>query len=309
MKRYRWTLHEPLPIHQPLSACIGYFDGIHIGHQALIQEAIAHANSEHLCSALITFDPDPWVVLRGMTHVPHITTLEQRQSIAEALGIEVWITIAFTRELADLPWQEFIAEVLLPCQVRHLTCGFDFSFGRRGEGKPTDLLSDARFVTHVIASVNQCDEKISSTRIVAAIEAGRMEEATQLLGRPYTVSTTVIHGNHIGHSLGFPTANLDLYDTYIMPAVGVYSGYVTLEHAIHPAMINVGYNPTCNRRERISVEVHILDFDADLYGQCLTVSFKRKLRDEIRFASKEELIEQLRQDVQTVARDFERSHD
>lgn len=298
-----------MPIEQPLSACIGYFDGIHIGHQALIKKAIMHAKNERLCSALITFDPDPWVVLRGMTHVPHITTLQQRQSIAEALGIEVWITIAFTKELADLRWQDFISEVLLRCQVHHLTCGFDFSFGRRGEGKPADLLADPRFVTHVIASVNQHDEKISSTRIVAAIEAGRMEEVTQLLGRPYTVSTTVIHGNHIGHSLGFPTANLDLYDTYIIPAIGVYSGYVTIDDMTHPAMINVGYNPTCNQRERISVEVHILHFDADLYGQCLTVSFIRKLRDEIRFASKEELIEQLWHDVQTVAQDFEMSHD
>lgn len=281
---------------RPLCACIGYFDGIHIAHQELMLQAKQCAQKNGAYSAVISFDPDPWCVLKDIRDIAHITTKEERIAFVEKLGIDKYIFLSFTKELSALSPREFEQSILCGMNVSTLVCGFDFHYGHYGKGNIETLRNQQDFKIEVVSEVDFENEKISSTRIEKAIENGHMALVESMLGRPYSMSGEVIDGDKIGRKLGFPTANLKLNDLYVLPLQGVYYGLSEVDGIQHPSIINVGYNPTLNQQDSIRIEAHLLDFEGDLYHKTMRVSFIERLREEKRFSSKDELIEQLRKD-------------
>lgn len=288
---------------RPLCACIGYFDGIHIAHQELMLQAIKKAKEKGAYSAVISFDPDPWCVLKGISEIAHITTKEERIAFVENLGIDKYIFLSFTKELSALSPRDFEQLILCAMNVDTLVCGFDFHYGHFGKGNIETLAQQQDFQVEVINEVDYENEKISSTRIEQAIASGQMSLVETMLGRPYSISGEVVDGAKIGRQLGFPTANLKLDDFYVFPMQGVYYGLSEVEGVQYPSIINVGFNPTLNQQESLRIETHLLDFNQDLYHKKIRVYFKERLRAEKRFASSSELIEQLAID-QANARNF-----
>jgi riboflavin kinase/FMN adenylyltransferase len=281
-----------------LAACIGYFDGLHLGHQQLISKTIELANENGLASALITFEPDPWVVLRELTSIEHINSLAQRKTIVDNLGIDIWISIAFTKELANLKPDAFINDVLIALGVNELVCGFDFTFGSFGQGD-TKLLGECHeFNTTVIDPVLKDEVKISSTLIEENIRKGNLSLVRELLSRPYTLISEVIHGRNRGEEIGFATANIDVNGTYVVPKTGVYAGVVNYDGEKYVSVVNVGHNPTFNERTNISIECHLLDFSGDLYGKTIEVEFYEFIRDERKFDNVEALTYQIKKDIE-----------
>lgn len=282
-----------------ITACIGFFDGLHLGHQALIRKVIAIAKETGTESALITFSPDPWTVLNKRSKVNHITPIKDKLQIAKDLGLDHFITIHFDETTMALSPQEFIEKVLLRINVKHLVVGADFRFGHKGAGDVSVLqdYGSVFFDTHVVAIDTDNDEKIGSTQITQAILKGDMEHVTKLLGRPYHVSGLVVPGKQQGRKIGFPTANIDVVDEYVMPAGGIYVGHIWIDGISHQAVLNIGYNPTFNTNTYVSVESYILDFNEDIYGKHVKQTFLVRLREEIKFDSIDALVEQMNQDV------------
>lgn len=288
---------------QPLAACIGYFDGIHKGHQKLI-EKVLEICSDHDCEpALITFEPDPWVILKGIKDVCHITPMEHRKEIGASLGIKKWIILDFDRYMAQISPEQFHEDILKRLQVKHLVCGNDFHYASKGSGSIATLSDCEDFELHVIEPVLDQSERISSTQIEQYIQLGKMQECKKQMGRLYAMRGIICKGNQMGRKYGYPTANLKLEDAYIIPKKGVYAGYVEHLKRYYPAIINIGNNPSFNYTQKTSIEAHILDFNQDLYGQRCTFHFEAYLRDEVRFDGMDGLAKQLKKD-EAIARNI-----
>lgn len=287
-------------INIPVVACIGYFDGLHVGHQKLLARTVELSKEYHCETAMITFDPDPWVVIRGMQKVKHITTMRQRINKAVELGMDNIILLDFTRDMSEMDPMDFLNKVLGSLQLKALVCGFDFHFGYRGSGDAAFLQENAPFAVHVIEPVEDNMGKISSTRISRCILEGRIEEANAMLGYPYSLEGKIVHGKHRGSGMGFPTANIQYDSEYLLPKNGVYAAMAEVEHKRYQAMVNVGINPTFDDIDHISVEANLLDFSADLYGKWMRLDFAHFMRSEMKFKSKENLIMQLEQDCRNV---------
>ena len=289
----------------PVVACIGYFDGMHKGHQALVNATIEKAKELGVESGLITFDPDPWVTLRNEKDVKHITPLQQRINIAVELGIKNIFILNFTKEMAALSPLDFI-KVLDSCNIKALICGFDYHYGQFGKGDIESLKRDADFEVVVIDAVNDNEGKISSTRITNLIEEGEVHKAEELLGYAYRVEGYVVHGNAKGRTIGYPTANVSVPSEYLEPKGGVYACFALIDGKKYKAMVNIGHNPTFNYTETMSLEAYILDFSGDLYDKRLKISFKYYLRPEKKFKYVGNLKMQLEQDefaVRTLLRE------
>jgi len=290
--------HEDvLTFDQAMVACIGYFDGFHLGHQTLFNKTLVLAKEKGILSAMISFEPDPWTVLQKQLIVKHLTTIQDRRMMAEKMGFDVWIVIEFNETMASMSHVEFI-ERLRNVSIQDLVCGFDFKFGAKGKGDIPYLRqieSDA-FHVHVCEEYQIQHEKVSTTRIKKALSEGRIELANQLLGRPFELHGVVIKGKQIGRKIGYPTANLSLHKEYFTPKYGVYVGYVQLDHLNYQAMISVGKNPTVKEDDFISVEGHILDFDRDIYDCSVRFQFLHYLRPEEKYSSLEGLIDQIKID-------------
>lgn len=279
----------------PVVACIGYFDGMHKGHQALVKATIDKANELNVESALITFDPDPWVTIKGMKDVKHITPLQQRINLAVEFGIKNVFILNFTKEMAALSPIDFI-KVLDSCNIQALICGFDYHYGQFGKGNIESLRKDADFEVIVVDAISDSEGKISSTRITQLIEEGNVHKAEELLGYAYRVEGTVIHGKGKGRTIGYPTANVKMPDEYLEPKSGVYACFVLIDGEKYKAMVNIGHNPTFNYTKTMSVEAYILDYTGDLYDKRLKISFKYYLRPEKKFQYVGNLKLQLEQD-------------
>lgn len=300
-------LGQPIVVPNKIAACIGYFDGFHVGHQGLFQATLEAAKKHHLYSAIITFDPDPWIVLKGMEQMTHISSLQDRARWALEFGFDYFVLIQFTKDLAALSPEQFVQDILTPLSINHLVCGFDFRFGAKGQGTANWLKNyqGGSFAVQEVPEITYEGTKISSTRITAEIEQGNMELVTKLLSRPYQVEGCVIPGRQQGRKIGFPTANVKLKDFYMIPKGGVYIGEVVYDQQQYQAMINIGYNPTFNNSETISIEVYILDFHKMIYGELLQVRFLKYLRTELRFESVEALIDRMKVDEQETRTYFE----
>lgn len=284
---------------QEIAACIGFFDGIHLGHQKLINETIAIAKDKEIASALITFDPDPWTVINQQNHVKHLTPIKDKIRLLSQTGIDQLIIVKFDQAFSKLTPQEFIENILIPLNVQDLICGADFKFGHKGQGDVAYLKNHGRlfFETHVLDLEKEDKEKLGTTQIVQSILKGDLKQAKTMLGRDYKISGYVKQGNRAGTKIGFPTANLDVIDEYVIPKVGVYAGYVEVMGKRYPSVVNIGYNPTFNHSERLSIESHILGFNEIIYGELVHQYFVEYLRDELDFGSIEALVDAMHDDV------------
>lgn len=280
------------------SCCIGYFDGLHTGHQALLENCIRIAKSKSIQSGLITFEPDPWKIFFPSKVCKHITTLQDRITLAHSMGIDIVYVITFSKEFAALDVQSFHS-ILEKMHVKDLTCGFDFKYAKKNTGNVETLKEQNIFSVSIIDSVNKKNEKISSSRIEPLILSGKVDVANDLLGYLYSIEGTVEHGFKRGSTLlQFPTANLKPNPDYLIPSNGVYAGFVSVQGVMYPCMINVGNNPTFKNKS-ITIEANIFDFDQDIYGLNVRFFFAKKTRNEIRFENISCLKKQLTKDILT----------
>lgn len=285
-------------------AAFGFFDGVHQGHQAVIKHAVNIAKTENKQSAVFTFHPHPSVVLKQSNEeVQYITTMEEKKKIIAELGVDRLYVITFNQELSQLSPKQFIEHFIVNLHIDHVVAGFDFSFGHKGAGNMNNITSFGfdQFTTTVIEKVELQEEKVSSTKIRLALQQGNVKEVNELLGRVYTASGTVVTGDKRGRLLGFPTANVQVPEHKLLPKQGVYA--VRLEHqgTVYDGMANLGVKPTFIQGElRPTLEVFIFDFDQDIYGNEVTVSFYDYVRAEQKFSGVEEIKEQLQKDEQAI---------
>ncbi len=290
---------------EKIVSAIGFFDGLHLGHMKLVDEVIHIANKKGYKKALMTFDHHPLYVLGKIDTEYHITSMDDRIHLLEEKGIDYLFIICFTKEVSQTSYKDFIKRYLLNLHIVHVVCGFDFHFGSKNEGDCFKLKDHdpSLLQVSIIDEVLYQEKKVSSTRLREAIEEGNMELTTILLGRHYTIHGEVIEGRKIGRQLGFPTANID-YSSYLLPKRGVYAVYVFINHKKYLGMCNIGYNPTVGILPQKSVEVNIFDFDEDIYGIDISLSFLKMIRGEWHFQTKEELIRQLNKDKKSIKDNF-----
>ena len=282
---------------------IGNFDGVHIGHQALFHEAIEKAEAIGGTSVAMTFDPHPLRVMKQNNHPPLITLFEQKSELIERTGIDVLICVPFTHEFAAQSAEQFVRDLLVQkIGMKAIVVGQDYSFGKNRQGD-LDLLKSFGpeygfevIVAGWIKSARALAERISSTRIRQLVTDGRMEQAEKMLGRNYQIRGKVVAGRDRGGKLlGIPTANINLHDE-LCPKTGIYAVTVECEGKQHRGVANIGYSPTFEDHE-FTVEVHILDFSANIYGKQIRVNFIKRIRDEIKFSNISELIDQIKLDI------------
>ncbi|QED47588.1 bifunctional riboflavin kinase/FAD synthetase [Cytobacillus dafuensis] len=297
-----------------LAMALGYFDGVHLGHQKVILQAKAVAEEKGYKSAVMTFDPHPSVVLgKSERHVEYITPLKDKINIMSSLGIDYLYVVNFSREFANLLPQEFVDQYLIELNVQHVIAGFDYSYGRMGKGTMETLLFHSRnkFAYTVVPKLSSNDdEKVSSTLIRSLIHEGKMDKIPSILGRSYTTTGTVIHGDKRGRTIGFPTANIDLLGEYLIPPIGVYCVRLFVDGIWYEGVCNIGYKPTFNNElsQKPSIEVHIFNFDQDIYGQEVTVEWHLHLRKEQKFSGIKELIAQIEKDKKKALDYFDKNN-
>lgn len=300
MKVHIFDLANPITLDTPITACIGYFDGLHIGHQKLIEHVLCIAKESNTIPALITFDPDPWVVLHHLQaeEMRHITPMKHRIEIGESLGLQEWIILKFKEDMAHISYEDFHRKVLQPLRIHTLVCGFDFHYAHKGEGDIHTLRKQDQILINVVEEVSSDHRKISSSYIEDLIQSGDVEQATRMMGRCYEMRGRVKRGNHMGTGNGYPTANLAWEVDYLVPKQGVYTGSVQVAGTWYKAIMNVGHNPTFNYQEQMSIEAHILDFNEMIYDQEIRFRFHQFLRGEQKFSGPDALIVQLTNDEQ-----------
>lgn len=267
---------------------IGKFDGVHRGHQHLIQSLLKAAKDRQLASVVITLHPNPLVVLRPDTPVTYLCTLAERLTLLQSLGVDRVGTLSFTPELSQLSAREFVSLLMDELQMKLLFVGPDLALGRRREGDTSVLrvLGETMGFELVVAEPLQEDQrKVGSSAVRQALAAGEMEEVSHLLGRPYVLSGPVVQGEKRGRTLGFPTANLAVPRTLALPAFGVYVTRVFTGGQSYLASTNIGIRPTFDDGEQPTVEAYLLDFEGDLYGQDMRLEVLHRLRGEARFDS------------------------
>lgn len=283
---------------------IGTFDGLHLGHQDLLKRLVRRAWQTYRLSAVVTFDPHPRAVLSGPNNVVCLTTTADKIALFEQWGLDLLVILPFTLELARTSARDFMQMLIQHLRMTELWVGWDFALGRGREGNVPALkkLSEAMgFQVHVIAPVSEGDVVISSTHIRNLLSAGRVAEAAEMLGRYYRVTGRVVPGVGRGKALGFPTANLQVSPQCAVPRSGVYAAYATVHNRRYLAAVNIGARPTFTQNPaggaESTIEVHLLDFDGDLYGEEITVQFVERLRDERRFPDADALRAQIARDV------------
>jgi riboflavin kinase/FMN adenylyltransferase len=282
---------------------IGNFDGVHIGHQALFHEVIEKADALKGTAIAMTFEPHPMRVLKKNNNPPLITLYEQKAELIERSGMDVLICVPFTKEFATLTAEAFIKELLIETiGMKAIVVGEDYSFGKNREGNIAFLKSYANqldyevIVAEWIKATRDVPDRISSTRVRNLVMAGEIETARKMLGRHYQIRGLVVKGRDRGGKLlGIPTANINLQDE-LCPKTGIYA--VTVEHQsrLFKGVANIGYSPTFSDNE-FTVEVHILDFNDNIYDQKIRVNFIERIRDEKKFGGITELKDQIHQDI------------
>ena len=285
----------------PYSLAVGFFDGVHLGHQQVINRAIEHAKEKGIKSAVMTFDPHPSIVLGGRNEkVFYITPLEQKIEKLKALGVDTVFVVNFTSDFAKLSPEDFVQFFIKDLHVVHVTAGFDFSFGAFGKGNMELMqqLGGPDFDVTVVDKFEQDADKVSSTRIRKALQDGDMELAHHLLGRPFEVPGIVVHGDKRGRTLGFPTANVQHVEGSFVPSTGVYAVKILVQNEWLDGVCNVGYKPTFNdpNYKQLSIEVNIFNFDKNIYGEQVVVAWYKRIRSEQKFSGVEALIAQIEQD-------------
>ena len=304
---------------QSCAATIGFFDGVHQGHQYLLRRLVDEARQAGLLSCVITFDRHPRQVLQTDYCPRLLTTFEERKELLAQTGIDLCVILPFSSEMATLSARDFMKDILLErIGVKRLYIGYDHRFGhnrsegfedyvRYGEEMGMEVLQNDAFVLSPSTDEEVEQQSVSSSSIRKALLQGNVDQARMLLGYPYFLSGKVVDGEHEGRKMGFPTANIDVTcKEKLLPAPGAYVVEVNIEgeEKALPGMMNIGTRPTFGENN-LSLEVHVLDYSGNLYGKMLTVAFLQRLREEHRFVSTEELREQLMSDAQQVRTYFQ----
>lgn len=284
---------------QPTYLALGSFDGVHRGHQAILRSMAAAAEEAGVRSAVITFFPHPKRVLLNLPERYYINSLDERLALIADQGVDLVIAHPFNEQVRNIRAVAFVDQLLERLDMRQIWGG-NFSFGYKKEGDK-ELLQrlgpQKGFSLQLVNTMEKWDgELVSSSRVRESLVAGDMVDVNGCLGRPYALSGIVVKGDQRGRTIGFPTANLALWDELLLPANGVYATFVTVNGDIYMGATNVGVRPTINGGKRV-VEAHLLDFDGNLYGQTIKVSFIKRIRSEQKFSGLPELKAQIKADV------------
>ena len=281
---------------------LGFFDGVHLGHGALLRRAVEEAKKRGCESAVFTFDRPPKEVITGVP-CPLINSPEDRAALVKRLyGIDEMLMVPFDDEMRTTPWDRFVTDILVGRYgAVHLVAGHDHHFGHKNQGSPELLrekCGELGLGCDIIPAVTIGGVTVSSTHIRKLLEEGDVETARAFLGHPHVLTQTVGHGRQLGRTIGIPTANLVAPPHVLLPKRGVYAAKITLpDGRAFGGVTNVGVRPTVNNGQDVTVEPWILDFDGDLYGQAIRVEFYRRLRDERKFESLEALKSQIETDA------------
>jgi riboflavin kinase/FMN adenylyltransferase len=284
------------------AVALGTFDGVHVGHRRVIGSALERARAGGFVSAVVTFDPHPLHVLRPEEPPRLLTDTDRKIELVAELGVDEAVVIPFTADFAQQSAETFCERVLAgTLGVRSVSVGANFRFGHGAAGDAALLAARPEFETNVVELVQQGGESISSSRIRDLLSAGDVAAAAALLGAPYTLAGVVVEGDRRGRELGMPTANVQPRAGVVVPAAGIYAVTVATGAKRTPGAASIGVRPTFAGDGDVRVEVHLIGFDGDLYGRSLQLSFLERLRDEVRFDSAGELVEQMRKDVERAA--------
>lgn len=277
---------------------LGFFDGVHIGHQKLIKEARIIADEKDLPLMVLTFDRHPKEVYAGVKDFEYLNTPEEKAYEMSKIGVDYLVILKFTPEFSQLAPQAFVDEIILGLKADTVVAGFDYSYGPKDVANMENLpaFAKGRFDIKVVPKQIFAGKKIGSTEIRQAVKSGNLRLATELLGHPYLTNGKVVHGFRNGHKLGFPTANLELAWPKVLPKIGVYATMTQVGDSWYQSMTSVGYNVTFNDEKKIYIESNIFDFDQDIYGQQITIAWYKYLRGEEKFADMAALSEQLKLD-------------
>ena len=286
---------------RPCGVTIGVFDGVHRGHQHLVGVLLDRARAEGLATVALTFNPHPRTVLRPGTAVTYLTSLEERVELLQGLGLDSVGVLAFTSELAQLSAEEFLSLLVQELEMRLLVVGPDFALGRNRAGTigvMRQIGERLGFRVDVAPLLAEADEKVGSSAIRQALAVGDVGRVGRLLGRPFSLRGPVVAGDRRGRTLGFPTANIAIGLDRALPAYGIYVTRAYLRENMYESCTSIGIRPTFDVEPRPVVESYLLDFDEEIYGQELRIDLLQRLRGEERFASVEELIAQMRRDIE-----------
>lgn len=288
----------------PVVVGLGTFDGMHLGHQALLADAVRIAGEQGGRAAAITFDPHPLAVIAPPPEPFLLTTIEERLGLIASLGNDLTLVVRFDEQFRQIGAQEWMELLLRHVRMSDLVCGSNYTFGR-DRGGNVDLLrgwADSKGVrVHVVPPVHVGGALVSSTLIRRLLRSGDVAEAARYLGRWYTLRGTVQRGNARGQKLGFPTANLAPPEEKLIPGIGIYAAMARTERGTHQAAVSIGTRPTFGPGTLV-VEAYLLDFTGDLYGEDLELQFVQRLRDELAFSSEAALVRQIRDDVEETRR-------
>jgi riboflavin kinase/FMN adenylyltransferase len=296
--------NELKPGNRKVCLAIGFFDGVHLGHQQIIRQTIADARQHDAAALVLTFDRHPNAIVAPGRVPPLIYSLPQKLRAIESLGVDHLLLVCFDKKFSEQSGEVFVRGLARDLgSIQSISVGADFVFGHKRSGDVAllkKLGGEIGFSVHGLAAVSLDGRTVSSTRIREAIRAGKLDGASQMLGRPYAIAGRVIEGDKLGRRLGFPTANLDVAGL-VLPSNGVYSGFTKLKGQLYRVALNIGFRPTMvPTKPDFRVEAHLLDFSGRLYGKELEIEIGEKLRDERKFVSPAELRAQITRDVAAV---------
>ena len=269
---------------------LGFFDGVHLGHGELLKKTRQEADRLGCSAAALTFDRHPDEIIKGRKTLLLNMPQDRQRMMQDCYGMDEVLVLPFDEAMMRLPWETFVQQILMErYEAAAVVCGHDFAFGYKGQGTPEKLKEVFGEDCHVIEPVVVDGEVVSSTRIRSLLKDAQVEKANRLLGHNHFLTSTVIHGKHLGRKIGIPTANLLLPDTVMPPAYGVYVSYANGK----PAVTNIGFRPTMDDGEAPTVESWLLDFKGDLYGKPMKVELLQYIRPEKKFSSVKELRDQI----------------
>ena len=291
------------PISAPITTkkvilTLGFFDGVHIGHQKLIKDAKLIAEQKNLPLMVMTFDKHPKEIYNNDHKFVYLETEREKEHKMEKLGVDYLIIIKFTKEFSQLSPQDFVDQVVMKLKADTVVVGFDYTYGPKDIANVENFPKFAKDRFKIVVEPKQAIDKIKvgSTYIRKAIQHGNVELAAELLGQPYETSGVIVHGFRRGHKIGFPTANLEISDSKVLPAEGVYATRAKINGKWHDAMTSVGYNETFKTNHGLTIETNIFDFNEEAYGKPLTLAWYTFIRKNKKFSGIEDLSHQLDQD-------------
>ena len=290
---------DEIKIDGQTAVALGNFDGVHVGHQALIREAVSKAKETGCKSCVFTFSTHPKNLIPGTKEVKNIIYPEEKAALLEKMGIDYMVHVPFVKEIMTMSPERFVKELLVDkMHAQEVICGFNYRFGFKGAGDTKELrILGAQYGFHVneMKAVSIDGDIVSSTLIRNMIKAGEMEECARYLGRNYDIGGEVVVGNKLGRTLGFPTSNIMIDETMVTPPNGVYVTYCIYNGIKYPSVTNVGVKPTIGTFKK-NMETHIFNFNKELYVKMIKVEFVKKTRDEVKFNNIEELSAQIDRD-------------